>query len=325
VKNRTRVIAGFVFFLSGTFSAAADYPSRPITLVVPYAAGGSNDSLSRVVAERMSKQLGQPIVIENEPGAAGTTAAARAARAAPDGYTIMMGNMGTHAVAPAQYPNLKYDPSSNFTPIGLAAEVPAVIVTRKDLPTANLQEFVAYVRENQDKVNEAHVGVGSPTHTFCTLLHSLMGTKTARVAYRGGAPAMNDLVGGQVDFSCISLSGAFGQIQAGAVKAIAIASPKRSQMLKDLPTMAEGGLPEFQVSAWNAVFAPKGLSAAIQARLNGALMTVLDEEATRNRLLSMGFEIPEPSQRTPQVLQALVQGEVVRWKTVLKGIDVPAN
>jgi len=298
--------------------AAAQYPSKPITLVVPFAAGGTNDTLSRIIAEHMAKTLGQPLVIENDPGAAGTTPAARTSQAAPDGYTLIMGNMGTHAVAPSQYPNLKYDPGKDFTPIGLAAEVPAVIVTRKTFPANSLPEFVAYVRANQDKLNEAHVGVGSPTHTFCTLLQSLMGTKTARVAYRGGAQAMTDLVGGQVDFSCISLSGAVAHIQGGALKAIAIASPQRASVIADVPTTTEGGLPAFQVSAWNALFAPKGLPAEIQTKLNDALVKALDDEATRKRLLDMGFVIPSAADRTPQVLQLLVQREVTRWSGVIK-------
>ena len=180
-----------------TTAASADYPAKPITLIVPYAAGGSNDTLSRILAEHMAKTLGRPIIVDNEPGAAGTTATTRAARANPDGYTIIMGNMGTHAAAPAQYPDIKYNPIDDFTPVGLAAEVPAVIVARKDFPADSLSGFVAYVRANQDKVNEAHVGVGSPTHMFCTLLQSILGVSAGRVAYRGGAQAMNDLMGGQ--------------------------------------------------------------------------------------------------------------------------------
>lgn len=214
------LVASLTLFASGM--ALADYPSKPITLIVPYAAGGSNDTLSRILAEHMARTLGRPVIIDNEPGAAGTTATTRAARATADGYVIIMGNMGTHGAAPAQYPDLKSDPVNDFTPVGLAAEVPAVIVTRKNFPAGNLAEFIAYVRANQDKVNEAHVGAGSPTHIFCTLLQSMLGTSTGRVAYRGGAQAMNDLVSGQVDFSCISLSGAISQLQGGTLKAIAV-------------------------------------------------------------------------------------------------------
>jgi tripartite-type tricarboxylate transporter receptor subunit TctC len=305
-------IASLVLLLSG--AARADYPSKNITLIVPYAAGGSNDTLSRVLAEHMSRTLGRPIIIDNEPGAAGTTATTRAARAAADGYTIMMGNMGTHGAAPSQYPDLKYNPVSDFTPIGLAAEVPAVIVTRKDFPTNTLAEFIAYVRANQDKVNEAHVGAGAPTHLFCTLLQSMLGIRTGRVPYRGGAPAMNDLMSGQVDFSCISLSGAISQIQGGTLKAIAIASPRRANVIPDVPTTAEGGLPQFVVSTWNAIFAPKNLPPEIQGKLSDALNKALDDEATRRRLVEIGFVIPDATQRTPQALNELLAGEVPRWR-----------
>jgi tripartite-type tricarboxylate transporter receptor subunit TctC len=309
------LVTSLTLFLSGV--ALADYPSKPITLIVPYAAGGSNDTLSRILAEHMARTLGRPVIIDNEPGAAGTTATMRAARATADGYVIIMGNMGTHGAAPAQYPDLKYDPVNDFTPVGLAAEVPAVIVTRKNFPASNLAEFIAYIRANQDKVNEAHVGAGSPTHIFCTLLQSMLGTSTGRVAYRGGAQAMNDLVSGQVDFSCISLSGAISQLQGGTLKAIAIASPRRADILPDVPTTAEGGLPQFVVSTWNAIFAPRNLAPEIQAKLNAALKKALDDETVRKRLIEVGFVIPDASQRTPQVLHDLVATEVSRWRRVI--------
>jgi tripartite-type tricarboxylate transporter receptor subunit TctC len=296
--------------------AQAEYPSKAITLIVPYAAGGSNDTLSRILAEHMSKTLGQPVIIENVPGAAGTTAATRAARAAPDGYTIIMGNMGTHGAAPSQYSDLRYDPIKDFTPIGLAAEVPAVIVTRKDFPANNLAEFIAYVRANHDKINEAHIGVGSPTYLFCTLLQSMLEIQTARVPYRGGALAMNDLIGGQVDFSCISLSGAISQIRSGTLKAIAIASPRRADIIPDVPTTIEGGLPQFVVSNWNALFAPKGLNPEIQAKLNDALNKALEDESTRKRLVDIGFVISDVARRPPEALGDLVASEVPRWSKV---------
>jgi tripartite-type tricarboxylate transporter receptor subunit TctC len=305
-------------FLLGVVPASAEYPERPITLIVPFAAGGSTDTVARVIGEHMARTLGKPIIIENVPGAGGTTAIHRAAEAAADGYTIMMGHMGTHGAAPAQYSGLKYDPAKDFTPIGLMAELPIVIVTKKDFPANSLQEFVTHVRKNQDKVNEAHAGVGSLMHTTCTLLQSVMGTKTTRVAYRGGGPAINDLVGGQVDFSCIALVVVLPQIQAGMIKAMAIASPERADLIKDVPTTREAGLAEFQVSAWNAIFAPRNLPPEIQAKLNDAVVMALDDEATRKRLLDIGGEIPAKARRTPQALQSLVESEVARWSSVLK-------
>ena len=311
--------------LASVIPASAEYPARPITLIVPFAAGGSTDTIARIVGDHLAKTLGQPIIIENDAGAGGTTPTRRAAQAPADGYTIIMGNLGTHAAAPGQYPNLKYDPAKDFTPIGQTAGLPVVIVTRKDFPANTLKEFVDYVRKNQGKVNEAHGGAGGQMHTTCTLLHSIMSTKTARVAYRGAGPAINDLVGGQVDFACISLAAVISQIQAGTIKAVAVASPERVDQIKDVPTTKEGGLPDFQVSAWNAIFAPKNLPPEIQAKLSEAVDKALDDEAVRKRLLSIGSEIPKKVDRTPQSLQKLVESEVARWSSVLKAAGATAN
>ena len=195
-----------------------------------------------------------------------------------------------------------------------------MIVTGKDFPANNLKEFVEYVTKNQTKVNEAHAGVGSQSHTYCTLLHSIMGTKTARVAYRGGAPVINDLVACQVDFSCVSLSSVVSQIQGGTIKAIAIASPERAAMIKDVPTAKEGGLPDFQVSGWNAIFAPKNLPQDIQAKLRDAPVKALDDPATSKRLLELGGFLPEKADRTPQALQKRVESEVALWSSVLRPV-----
>ena len=318
--SRRRVVSGLAALagLGAQPAAAQAYPTRPITLIVPFAAGGFNDVIVRLVAQHMSQTLGQSIIIENDAGAGGTTATARAAQAAADGYTLLAGSMGTHAAAPTQYPNLKYDPAKDFTPIGLTAEAPAVIVARKDFPANTLTEFMAYVREHQAKINEAHAGVGSQMHTYCTLLQSLMGTKTARIAYRGGAPAINDLVAGQVDFSCVSINTVVSQIQAGTLKAIAIASPERADVIKEVPTTSEAGLPEFQVSGWNAIFAPRALPADLTAKLSDALAKALEDPLTATRLAEIGCLIPKAADRTPAALQERVEREVARWSSVLK-------
>src|SRR5262249_18972588 len=231
----------------------------------------------------IGKMLGQPIVVENVAGAGGTTGITRGAQSKPDGYTIMMGHMGTHGAAPALYPNLKYDPAKDFAPVGLVAGTAILIIAKKDFPAANLKEFVAYVKANQNKVNEAHAGVGSVSFTTCTMLQSIIGTKTARVAYRGTAPSLNDLVAGQVDFGCDQIVNVVSQIQAGTIKAYGIAPKERADVLKDVPTTTEGGLPEFEVSAWNAIFAPKGTPPDVVAKLNDALVKALDDEGTRKR------------------------------------------
>ena len=302
--------------------AAAQYPDRAISMIVPFAAGGPTDIVARIVGEHMQKTLGQPVVVENVAGAGGTTGITRGAQSKPDGYVIMMGHMGTHGAAPALYPNLKYDPAKDFAPIGLAAGTPILILAKKTFPAANLREFIDYVRKNQDKVNEAHAGVGSVSFTTCTMLQAMMGTKTARVAYRGTAPSLNDLVAGQVDFGCDQIVNVVSQIQAGSIKAYAIATPERAEVLKDIPTTKEAGLPEFQVSAWNAIFAPKGTPPEVVAKLNGALVAALDDESTRKRLLELGSVIPDREGRSPEALQKLVESEVARWTPVLKAAGV---
>jgi tripartite-type tricarboxylate transporter receptor subunit TctC len=303
---------------AGPPAQSETYPSRSITLIVPFAAGGFNDVIARIVADHMARTLGQSIVIENDAGAGGTVASRRASQAAPDGYTILAGSMGTHGAAPSQYPNLRYDPVADFTHIGLIAEAPAVIVTRKDFPADNLAEFIAYVKKNEATVNEAHAGAGSQMHTYCSLLHSLLGTKTGRIGYRGGAPAINDLVAGQVDFSCVSLNTVASQIQGGTVKALAVAGPERIAVIKDVPTTAEAGLPEFQVSGWSAMFAPKGLPPDVAAKLSDALARALDDAATSKRLLDIGCSLGSTADRTPEALRRRVASEVARWSAVLK-------
>jgi tripartite-type tricarboxylate transporter receptor subunit TctC len=316
MMKRLSMLAVFFAFASG--AALAAYPERPVTLIVPFAAGGPTDVVARIVGDHMSRTLGQQIVVENVTGAGGTTGTTRAAQAAPDGYTIMMGHMGTHGAAPAVYPNLKYDPLKDFAPIGLAAGTPILIVARKDLPPKDLKEFVAYAKQNSDKLNEAHAGVGSVSFTTCSLLNSILGIKPTRVPYQGTGPALNDLVGGQVDYMCDQIVNLTPQIQAGSIKAYGIGTEKRSPALPDVPTTKEGGLPEFQVSAWNALFAPKGTPKEIVIQLNAALVKALDDQATRKRLLDLGAEIADKSGRTPEALEKLVSSEIARWNKVLK-------
>ena len=325
----TRLLAsvaiGFLTCFAAVGPARSEFPDRPITMIVPFAAGGPTDTVARIVGEHMGKTLGQPVVVENVAGAGGTTGITRGAQSKPDGYTIMMGHMGTHGAAPALYPNLKYDPAKDFAPVGLVAGTAILIIAKKDFPATNLKEFVAYLKKNPDKVNEAHAGVGSVSFTTCTMLQSILGTKTARVAYRGTGPSLNDLVAGQVDFGCDQIVNVVSQVQAGTIKAFAVASPQRSAVLKDVPTTKEAGLPEFQVSAWNAVFAPKDTPKDVMAKLNGALVKALDDGATRTRLLDLGSIIPDRAGRTPESLQALVEKEVARWTPILKAAGAAVN
>jgi tripartite-type tricarboxylate transporter receptor subunit TctC len=314
--KKTLAFAAALAFLAGAASAQ-QYPTKPITVIVPFAAGGPTDVIARIVGESMSKTLGQQLVIENIAGAGGTTGITRGKEAANDGYTIMMGHMGTHGAAPALYPNIRYNPVTDFEPIGMAAGTPIVIVARKDFPAANLKEFAAKLKEGQDKLNEANAGVGSVSHTTCTLLHVQLGTKPTRVPYTGTGPVLNDLVGGKVDYACDQIVNLVTQIQAGAIRAYAIATPTRSPALPDVPTTKEAGMPEYEVSAWNALFAPKGTPAPIVAKLNDALSKALDDANSRKRLLDLGGVLPEGNERTSAWLGTFVAAEVDRWgKTI---------
>ena len=305
--------------------ARGAWPERPITMTVPFAAGGPTDVVARIVGEHMSQTLGQQIVVENVTGAGGTTGITRASQAAPDGYSIMMGHMGTHGAAPAVYPNLKYDPTKDFAAVGMAAGTPILIVAKKDFPAKDLKEFVAYLKANAPKLNEAHAGVGSVSFTTCSLLYSIVGVEAVRVAYRGTGPALNDLVSGQVDFMCDQIVNLVPQIQAGTIKAFAIATPERSPAIPQVPTTKEAGLPAFQVSAWNAIFAPKGTSPEVVAKLADALSRALDDPNTRKRLLDLGGDLPDKGGRGPEPLQRLVTSEVARWKSVIKATAAEAK
>ena len=302
----------------------AAYPERPITLIVPFAAGGPTDVVARIVGEHMSRTLGQRVVVENVVGAGGTIASTKAAQATPDGYTLIMGHMGTHGAAPAVYPDLKYDPAKSFAPIGMAAGTPILIVAKKSFPAKDLKEFVAYLKKNSETLNEAHAGVGSVSFTTCAFFNSLVGAKPTRVVYRGTGPALNDLVSGQVDYMCDQIVNLVPQIQAGTIKAYGVALPQRSPALPDVPTTKEGGLPEFQVSAWNAIFAPKGTPPEVVKKLSDALTKALADENTRKRLVDLGADLSDKAAQTPEGLAKLVDSEVARWKKVLASVSKDA-
>jgi tripartite-type tricarboxylate transporter receptor subunit TctC len=305
--------------LAAAPAGAQSYPTRPVTLIVPFAAGGPTDIIARIVGEYFSKTLGQQFVVENIAGAGGTTGISRGAAAKPDGYTIMMGHMGTHGAAPALYPKLRYDPAKDFEPIGLVAGTPILIVGRKDLPAADLKAFVERAKDPAARMSQAHAGVGSVSFTTCTLLTSQLGVKHKVVAYRGTGPALNDMVGGQVDYMCDQIVNLVEQVKAGTIKAYAIATAERSPALPDVPTTKEAGLPDFQVSAWNALFAPKGTPPEIVSKLSETLSKALDDSATRKRLLDLGSVLPEGAGRSPAALAELVRSEVARWMPILKG------
>jgi tripartite-type tricarboxylate transporter receptor subunit TctC len=318
-RSATGLLAGaFALALGIAPAAAQDYPNRAITVIVPFAAGGPTDVIARIVTDNMAKTLGQTFVIENVVGAGGTTGITRAKRAKNDGYTIAMGHLGTHAAAPSLYPNLQYDPVSDFEPIGLAAGTPILILAKKDFPAKDLKEFAAYVKANETKVNAAHAGVGSVSFTTCLLLNSILKVKPTAVPYQGTGPSMNALVGGQVDYMCDQIVNAVPQVVGGTIKAYAIGTEARNPSLPNVPTTKEAGMPEFQASAWNALFAPKGTPKAAVDKLSDALSKALDDETTRKRLLELGSDIPGKERRGGPALTTLVKSEIDKWSPVIK-------
>jgi tripartite-type tricarboxylate transporter receptor subunit TctC len=304
--------------MAGGALAQSDFPRRPITVIVPFAAGGPTDVIARIASEHMSRTLGQQLVIENIVGAGGTTASTRAARAAADGYTIEMGHMGTHAASVALYPNLAYKPDVDFAPIGMVAGTPVLILGKKDFAPKDLKEFVPYVNANVDKLNMAHAGVGSVSFTTCLLLNHILGVKPTSIPYNGTGPALTALIAGQVDYMCDQIVNVVQQINAGQIKAYAIGTPARSPALPDVPTSKEAGLPEFQAQAWNALFAPKDTPKPVLDKLSDALDKALDDENTRKRLLELGSVLPNKPDRGQAPLLALVKSEITRWTPIIQ-------
>jgi tripartite-type tricarboxylate transporter receptor subunit TctC len=304
--------------LSAAGAQAQSYPTRAVTVIVPFAAGGPADITGRIVADIFSRHLGQQFVVENVGGAGGTTGTTRAARAAPDGTTLISGHLGTNALAGVFYPNLAYDAEKDFEPVGLIAEQPELLTVRKDFPANNLQEFAAYAKANESKLNMAHAGVGSVSYIGCLLLNSAIGIKPTLVPFTGTAPAMNAILADQVDYDCDPVLGPLPHVRAGTARALAIAAKKRSPLLPDVPTSAEQGMPQFDMAPFYAVFAPKGTPKAIVDKLAEALDKGLDEPAVRTRLESLGADIADKNRRGPKALGELVHSEIARLTPVLK-------
>jgi tripartite-type tricarboxylate transporter receptor subunit TctC len=299
-----------------TPARAQDYPSRSITVIVPFPAGGASDVVARIVGNQMSKILGQPIIIENVAGAGGTIGSARAAAAAPDGYTLLAAAMGSHVAAPVLTPNVKYDPLLDFVPIGITAHSPAVVIARKDFPARDLKEFVAVLRQKGDAVRQAHGGIGASSHMACLLFTEQIGAKPTLVAYRGSGPAMNDLVGGHVDFMCEQSVSVADQVLAGMVKAYAVSAPERLAMLPDVPTAREAGV-NYEMSIWAGLFAPKGVPPEVVAKLADALDKALDEPVVRETIAKLGGSIPVKEERSPAAFDRFVRSEIARWAPIL--------
>jgi tripartite-type tricarboxylate transporter receptor subunit TctC len=290
-------------------------------MIVPFATGGPTDVVARILEGSMSRALAQQIVIENVVGAGGTTAATREMRAAPDGYTIMLGHMGTHAAAVALYPRLAYDPATDFAPIGLVVRMPVLIVARNGIPAPDLRSFIAYANQHPTDLIMAHAGIGSVSYVTCALFNSILGLNPKLAAFQGSEPAMAALLAGKADYMCDQVASVVPQAKAHAIRVYAVASPNRSRSLPDVPTAAESGLPQFDVSAWNALFAPRNTPRPIVALLNASLGTALDDEAVRKALLDLGCEIPDQAERSPEALAVLLRREIAKWIAVLRPME----
>jgi tripartite-type tricarboxylate transporter receptor subunit TctC len=312
---------------AGALSAAdaQNWPTRPLTLVVPFAPGGGVDVSARIQAQTMSELLGQPIVVDNMGGAAGMTGAAHVAKSAPDGYTFLMGNSGTQAFSQALHKKPLYNAVTDFTPVGLATESPRILIARKDLPVKNLQQFIAYVKAHQASMQFGSAGIGSGTHLPCVLFNMALGVHVTHVPYRGEGPAQQDLIAGRLDYMCSTIQTGALLAKQGLVKGIAVMSPQRVSIIPGLPTTGEQGLPGVEASVWDAYFLPRGAPAAIVGKLNKAMNDTLDDPAVHQRLQELGLEIASPDRRTPEYLAKFVPQEIARWSKVVRAAGITPN
>jgi tripartite-type tricarboxylate transporter receptor subunit TctC len=303
-------------------AGAQDWPTRPVTMVVPFAAGGPMDTVARIVQSRMGEPLGQQVVIENVGGGGGMIASSRVAKAPADGYQFVLGNVGTHAVSQTLMKRPPYNARTDFEPVVLLADLSLVLVARKDLPVSNLKEFIAYAKANQAKMQFASAGAGSATHLGCVLLNAAAGVNVTHVPYRGGAPAMQDLVAGRVDYLCIDTPVAIPQIESGAIKGLAILTKGRSASLLNLPSAQEQGLAGFEASNWAAFFLPKGTPAPVVKKLHDAAVASMNTPEVRKRLKENGVDIAAPDRRSPEYLAKFVASEIDKWAGPVKAAGV---
>jgi tripartite-type tricarboxylate transporter receptor subunit TctC len=304
---------------------AQDWPNHPMTLVVPFAAGGGLDVSVRIQAQRMSEILGQTIVVENIGAAAGTVGSLRVAKAAPDGYTFLIGNTGTHAYSQSLYKKLPYDAVADFQPAGMMTESPRALIARKSLPANNLQEFIAWLNANQKTAQFGSAGVGAGTHIPCVLLNSAIGVEITHVPYRGEAPVVQDLIGGRVDYMCATIQTGAGLINQDAVKGLAVMSEQRVPISPGIPTTGEQGLAGVEASVWNAFFVPKGTPDPIVHKLNKAMSDTLDNAAIRKRLEELGLVIVPPERRSPEYFAKFLPQDIERWGKVIKAAGISAD
>lgn len=324
IKSSLKFAACLVATFFAAQASAEEYPSKVITLVVPFAAGGPSDTVARLTAQSMGTILKTQIIVENVGGAGGTLGAARVAQAKPDGYTLLVHHIG-HATAPALYRKLAYDPIGDFEPVGLVNDGAMALIARKDFPAKDLKEMIAYAKANKEKMNVANAGVGSASHLCGMLLMSALNTEFVTVPYKGTGPAMNDLLGGQVDFMCDQTTNNASQIKAGKVKAYGMTTAKRVAAFPDIPTLSEAGLPNFTVTVWHAMYAPKGTPQPIVDKLSKALQEALKDATLKQRFADLGSEPVSQERATPQALRAHLKAEIDKWGPIIKKAGVFAD
>jgi tripartite-type tricarboxylate transporter receptor subunit TctC len=311
--------------ISTTAAAAQEWPTRPVTIVIPFAAGGALDIVARLMAPRLSELLGRTVVVENVGGAGGMTGGARVAKAAPDGYQFVFGGTSTHAINQSLYKKPLYNAATDFAPVALLTEQPLVLIVRNGLPVGNLQEFAAYAKAHQAAMQFASSGAGATPHLACSLLNSKLGIKVTHVPYRGTAPATQDMLAGRVDYMCPLSATATSQVEAHQVKAIAVLAKERSPVLPNLPSAREQGIDDLDTTAWNGFFLPRGTPAAIVRKLHDAAVATFATPSIRERLREIGVSVVAPERQSPEYLQRFVEAEIAKWAVPIKAAGVTAD
>lgn len=325
MKNKfLKSVAGFALLASAFAHADTTYPNKTITMIVPFAAGGPTDTVARLVAQSMTTSLKQTVIVENVGGAGGTIGAARVAKAAPDGYTLFLHHIG-QSTAPTLYRKLSYNAVDDFSPIGLITDVPMTIIARGDFPAKDFKELVAYVKANKNKVTYANAGVGSASHLCGMLFMTAIETELTTVPYKGTGPAMNDLLGGQVDFMCDQTTNTTSQIKGGKVKAYAVTTKTRVPSLPNIPTATEAGLPGFEVAVWHGLYAPKGTPKPVIDKVEAALQVALKDPTVKQRFSDLGTEPVSADRATPEALGAHLKAEIAKWAPIIKKAGVYAD